>query len=147
MLFELSRTIKINKMKYIIGFAFVLFFIGCTTTREFPDDRYQPVYEPVYQPYGYYSVDPYYNPAYDYSYRDRVIYDNTYRNRHRAYRYDNRQPQYRYEQQPRYRVIEPRVQERQVIQPRVQPRDKVYPDGTIKKADGTIIHPGQQDRN
>ena len=135
-------------MKYIIGFAFVLFFIGCTTTREFPDDRYQPVYEPVYQPYGYYSVDPYYNPAYDYSYRDRVIYDNTYRNRHRAYRYDTRQPQYRYEQQPRYRVIEPRVQERQVIQPRVvQPRDKVYPDGTIKKADGTIIHPGQQDRN
>lgn len=142
MLFELSMAIKINKMKYIIGFAFVLFFIGCSTTRELPDDRYQP----VYQPYGY-SVDPYYNPAYDYSYRDRIIYDNTYGNRHRTYRYENRKPQYRYEQQPRYRV-EPRVQERQVIQPKVvQPRDKVYPDGTIKKADGTIIHPGMRERN
>ncbi|MEP6615861.1 MAG: hypothetical protein ABJA57_04750 [Ginsengibacter sp.] len=134
-------------MKYIIGFAMVLFFIGCTTTRELPDDRYQPVYQ---QPYGYYNSDPYYAPAYDYSYRDRVYYENNYGNYRprRQYRYDDRRPQYRtYQQQPQYRV-EPRVEERTIIQPKVvQPRDKVYPDGTIKKADGSIIHPGQRDRN
>jgi len=131
-------------MKYIIGLASILFFVGCGTTREFPEDRYQPVYQ---QPYGVYS-DPYYNPAYDYSYRDRVIYDNNYyggyHNRRRYYRYNDRQSPYTYrqQQQPQYRVVEPRVQ-RQIIQPRVveQPRDIRYPDGTIKKADGTIIHP------
>ena len=126
-------------MKYIIGLAFLMFFIGCTTTREFPDDRYQPAYP---RTYGY--SDPYYSPIYDYSYRDRVYYDNNYNGRRRQYRNSEYR---RYQQQPQYRVVEPRVQRQ--VEPRVvqQPRDKVYPDGTIKKADGQIIHPGQRDRN
>ena len=138
-------------MKYIIGLASILFFVGCSTTREFPEDRYQPVYQ---QPYGVYS-DPYYSPAYDYNYRDRVIYDNNYyggyHNRRHYYRYDDRQPQVIYrDRQPQYRVVEPRVQQQQqqIIQPRVvQPRDIRYPDGTIKKADGQIIHPNERVKN
>ena len=139
-------------MKYIIGLAFVLIFIGCSTTREFPEDRYQP----ASQPYGYYNTDPFYTPAYGYApaydYRDRVYYDTYGSRRHRNYRsndrrYYDRQNTYRYQQQqPQYRVVEPRQQPR-IIEPRVQSRDKVYPDGTIKKADGTIIHPFQKDKN
>ena len=150
MLFDFNQLTKIIKMKYILGFAFVLFFIGCSTTREFPEDRYQP----VYQPYSYYNTDPFFTPAYDYNYRDRIYYENNryaYRNRHRNYRYDDRRYDDRrynsqYQQQPQYRVVEPRQQPR-VIEPRVQAKDKVYPDGTIKKADGTIIHPFQREKN
>ncbi len=145
---------KIVKMKHIIVPAFVLLFIGCNTTREIPDDRYQP----PYNTYGYNYFDPFYSP-YDYNYRERLYYNNYYygsRNRRRYYRSDNRQPQYYYQQrqpqyrnqqQPQYKVVQPRVQS-QIIKPGVvQPRDKRYPDGTIRKADGEIIHPGQRNRN
>jgi hypothetical protein len=153
MLFDLIMISKIIIMKYIIVLAFVILFIGCNTTREIPDDRYQQPYDT----YGYNYSDPYYTPGYDYNYRERVYYDNNYygsRNRHRQYRYDTRQPQYRYQQQqPQYKAVPPRIQPRnrvlpRIIEPRVvQPRDKRYPDGTIRKADGEIIHPGQRDRN
>ena len=137
-------------MKYIIIVAFLFVLAGCSTTREIPDDRYQP----VYPAYGYYNSDPYYTPyapAYDYTYRDRIYYDNNYYGRRPRY---NSYPQYRgrvnqpynQAQQPQYRAVQQPAQT-QIIQPRVvQPRDIKYPDGTIKRADGQIIHPGQRER-